>query len=291
MQDKVPHARRAIVICMCNLKGGVGKTTLTVTLADALSREGKKVLVVDLDGQANTRRTISINQEPVSLSVAEVLISSDPSLLEKVICRETKIENVHHLPARYKLHTHGFIEEIRTIAANPYKILRRRLEPIMQDYDFILIDTPPQISLVTLNGLAASDAYLIPFESGDIYAFDGMEDMEEAISRLVLDPDVNPNLELLGAVLQAHQAKNNACKATEKLIENRNYPIFGSVPNSTQVKQAAMQNLTIMQFARTSAAACAYAEMAKKILAHYGLAAGIKPGRKSNRQTAPVGEE
>lgn len=286
MGQKVPHKQRAIAICMANLKGGVGKTTLTVTLADALSREGKKVLVVDLDGQANTRRTISLNQGPVTLSVAEVLLSSDPDLLAKAICKETKIENVHHLPARYKLHSHGFIEEIRTIAANPYKILRRRLDPIRDQYDFILIDTPPQISLVTLNGLAAADAYLIPFESGDIYAFDGMEDMEDSIERLVRDPDVNPNLEFLGAVLQAHQGKNNACKATEALIENRGYPIFASVPNSTQVKQAAMQNQTIMQYARNNAAACAYAEMAKKILAHYGLSAGIKPGRKASRSIA-----
>lgn len=269
------------VICAANLKGGVGKTTWTVTMADALAREKKRVLVIDLDGQANTSRSLALSDEPPSVSVADVLLSGDHQVLEAAIRKQTKIENVHHLPARYKLHSHSFAEELRTTTANAYKILRRRLAPLMDRYDFILIDTPPRIDLVTLNGLAASDAYVVPFLSGDIYALDGMDDMEAAIKRFVMDDDVNPNLELLGAVLQAHSSKNKANRATEKLIIDRGYPIFGSVPNNTQVKQAAMMHQTVMQSARTCSAAVAYADMAKALLKHFKMSGGVKPGRKS----------
>lgn len=271
----------AKVIASANLKGGVGKTTWVVTIADALAREKKRILVVDLDGQANTSRTLSVSEEPAAVSIADVLLSSSPETLDAAIRQQTKIPNVHHLPARYKLHSHAFAEELRTSAANAYKVLRRRLAPIMDRYDFILVDTPPRIDLITLNGLAAADAYVIPFLSGDIYALDGMEDMDDAIKRFVMDDDVNPNLELLGAVLQAHSPKQKASQVTEQLIVDRGYKIFGVVPNNTNVKQAAMMHETVMQTARTSAAAVAYADMAKQLLAHFKMKGGIKPGRKS----------
>lgn len=270
----------AKIIVSANLKGGVGKTTWVVTMADALSREKKRVLVIDLDGQGNTSRTLSESDEPPAISVADVLLSADPAVLESAI-RQTKMPNVHHLPARYKLHSHSFAEELRTSAANAYKILRRRLAPIANRYDFILIDTPPRIDLVTLNGLAAADAYVVPFLSGDIYALDGMDDMDDAIARFIKDEDVNPNLELLGAVLQAHSPKQKACKVTEQLVLNRGYAIFGEVPNNANVKQGALMRETVMQSARTCSAAVAYADMAKKLLAHFNMTGGVKPGRKS----------
>ena len=279
-------AKKAKDICSANLKGGVGKTTWVVTTADALAREKKLVLVIDLDGQANTTRSLALSDEPPSISVADVMLANDPQILERAIRKQTKIDFVHHLPARYKLHSHSFAEELRTTAANAYKVLRRRIEPLLSIYDFILIDTPPRIDLVTLNGLAASDAYVVPFLSGDIYALDGMDDMEAAINRFVKDEDVNPDLELLGAVLQAHSSKNKANRVTEQLILDRGYTIFGAVPNNTHVKQAAMMHQTVMQFSRTSTAACAYADMAKKLLEHFNLPAGNKAGRKSSRSTA-----
>ena len=178
------------------------------------------------------------------------------------------------------MHNLGYAEELRGMAANPYKVLRRRIEPLASDYDFILIDTPPRIDILTLNALAAADAYVIPFLSGDIYALDGMDDMSAAIDRFIRDADVNPSLELLGAVLQQHAANQNASKITLELVADR-YPIFGTVPNNTNVKQAAMLNQTVMQYDRRSAAAAAYADMAIRLLEKYGMErSATKRGRK-----------
>lgn len=269
----------AATITATNLKGGVGKTTFVVTMADALAREKRRVLVIDMDGQGNTSRTLSQNVAPPELSMADVLLSRDEETLRKALRKDTRIPGVHHIPARIKMHNLGYAEEVRGMAPNPYKVLRRRLESLQSDYDFILIDTPPRIDLLTLNALAAADAYVIPFLSGDIYALDGTDDMSAAIERFIQDSDVNPNLELLGAVLQQHSGVQNACKITHELVADR-FDIFGIVPANTNVKQAAMINQTVMQYDRRSSAAGAYVDMACKILEKYGFPRVLKRGRK-----------
>lgn len=270
----------AITITATNLKGGVGKTTFVVTMADALVREKKRVLVIDMDGQANTSRTLAISVEPPQISMADVLVSKDDETLRKALRKDTRIPGVHHIPARIKMHNLGYAEELRSMAANPYKVLRRRLDTLQDEYDFILIDTPPRIDILTLNALGAADAYVVPFLSGDIYALDGMEDMTAAIDRFIRDADVNPNLELLGAVLQQHAPQQNACKITMELVSDR-FSVFGTVPNNTNVKQAAMMNQTVMQYDRRSSAAAAYVEMAVLLLQKYGFERSVtKRGRK-----------
>lgn len=276
-------SKEAIVITATNLKGGVGKTTFIVTMADALAREKKRVLVIDMDGQANTSRILSDSSEPAEKSMADILLSGDVDLLMNAIRRETNIDGVHHIPARIRMHSLGYAEELRSIAPNPYKILQRRLRPLLGLYDFILIDTPPRLDLITMNAIAASDGYVVPFESGDIYALDGMEEHEEVITKYIKDPDVNPGIKFLGAVLQQHSDSTHACRVTKELVQRR-YEILGEVPNREAVKKAAMKRQTIMQMERRNAASESYALMALKILKKFG----VEPGKKSGRQRKEV---
>lgn len=259
------------VLTAANHKGGVGKTTLVVTLAEALAKKIQerekrtaKILVVDMDGQGNTARVLSIDRQLPEKSIHDVLLDRSDKVIHDAI-RPSKIEGVFHLPSRLKINNHGYVEEMRSIAPNPFKVLRRRLEPVRRNYDYILIDTRPALDMLTLNGLAVADYYLIPFLSGDIYALDGMDDLSNIVETMILDREVNPDLKFMGAVLQAHSSQHRVCKVTEELIGEA-YTIVGSIPMSTKVKQATMNENTIISYDPTSPASQAYFDLAETIM-------------------------
>lgn len=290
----------AKIITAANMKGGVGKTTFTVSMADALAREKLSVLVVDMDGQASTSRILSLEDTPAAVSMVDVMLcpSQGPdrdqarmqATLRSALRIATRIPGVHHIPARIKMHSASFGQQVQTSCPIPYKILGEALQLLKDEYDVILIDTPPRIDLMTLNALAASDYYVIPFESGDIFAMDGTEDMEACIRQFVLNEAINPNLKLLGAVLQQHRKAEKVCLVTESLV-SASYPIFGYVPANTSVKQAAMRKETVLQNDRKCAASVAYVEMAQRIMQICGLEpSGVKVGRK-RKGVSDIGQQ
>lgn len=265
----------ACKIAIANHKGGVGKTTSTATLADALARQGQRVLIMDMDPQANlTTLLIGDHVEP-AITMANLLIEKESMALEifgQGIVRETTITGVSLMPSGLELDY--VANELRLNAfTSPVLYLKRRVSHIEDQFDFILIDTPPTMNLLTMNALGAADKLIVPFLAGDKMGLSGVVNLLRSIEQ-IKDPSNNPDLEILGAVITGYDGREHAHRTTDLVIE-KTFNILGRVPRSAKVQRGALARKTILSEDRTSRAAREYVKIAADILE--GL--GIKPKR------------
>lgn len=249
----------ARIIAVCNQKGGVGKTTTSVNLGAYLAAQGKYVLLVDLDSQANATLGLGVQIPPNAQNVYHSLVS-DANPLPMV--RKTTIFGYDILPASQSLA--GATVELVSMEEREYR-LRRALNHLRNNYDYVLIDCPPSLGLLTINALAASDHVLIPVQC-EYYALEGLGQLMRTID--LVRGGINPDLSVLGVVLTMHDKRNQLSRQVVSEVST-NFPgrVFQSVvPRGISVAEAPSYGKTILEHDPSGTAAMAYRHLAEEII-------------------------
>lgn len=246
------------IIALVNQKGGVGKTTTAVNLGAYLAALGKFVLLVDIDPQANATSGLGVDHRSLEKGIYDTLLSQ--AALREVI-KNTSHDGYRLAPATLSLA--GANVDLVTMTNREFK-LRNVLEEAKHAYDYILIDCPPSLGLLTINGLVAADKVLIPVQA-EYYALEGLGQLLETI-QLIKD-NIHPNLEVLGAVLTMFDSRNRLSNdVLEELYKFFPNKIFRSViPRSVRLAEAPSFGKSILQYDPSSKGARAYERLAREI--------------------------
>jgi len=247
-----------LVVAIANQKGGVGKTTTSVNLGAALAEEGFRVLVVDLDPQGNATTGLGINHRDIERSIYDVMMNDTP--MEDCV-EASSLKNLFVVPATIDLAG----AEIELVPAFSREMkLRRAVERIRDDYDFTIIDCPPSLGLLTVNGLAAADDVIVPIQC-EYYALEGLGQLLRNVA--LVRSNLNPALDVRGIVLTMYDARTKLADQVEQEVRNH----FGSrvyrtvVPRSVRLSEAPSFGQPIIVFDPTSRGAGAYRELAKEV--------------------------
>lgn len=249
----------AKIIAITNQKGGVGKTTTTVNLGACLATLGKKVLLVDIDPQGNTTSGIGINKADVKYCIYDVLINEiDPK--EAIV--ETAIENLSIIPATIQL-AGAEIELVPTISREIR--LKKSLHQIKHLYDYILIDCPPSLGILTVNSLTASDSVIIPIQC-EYYALEGLSQLLNTV-RLV-QKHLNTSLQIEGVLLTMFDARTNlgiqVIEEVKKYFQQKVYRTI--IPRNVRLSEAPSHGQAIITYDPKSKGAEVYLELAKEVV-------------------------
>ena len=246
------------VVAIANQKGGVGKTTTAVNLGAALAEAGFRLLVVDLDPQGNATTGLGLNPRDVTSSVYDVILSNLP--LEDCV-EPTSLKNLFVAPATIDLAG----AEIELVAQMSRELrLRRAVDAVRDQYDIILIDCPPSLGLLTVNGLAAADDVIVPIQC-EYYALEGLGQLLRNVA--LVHANLNPSLEVRGIVLTMYDARTKLADQVE--AEVREY--FGPkvyqtvVPRTVRLSEAPSFGQPIIVFDSTSRGAKAYRDLAREV--------------------------
>ena len=247
----------AKIIAVVNQKGGVGKTTTTVNITAALTETGKKVLMCDFDPQANATSGLGVDKRKVKHSVYDVIINDVP-VQDAVV--QTKFGDV--LPSGADLAGAG-VELLST--ESPHFRLKNALLTVKEDYDYIFIDCPPSLELLTLNGLAAADSILVPVQC-EYYALEGLSDLMSTLR--AVKKRMNPDLDIFGVVLTMFDGRTNFSTQVAQEVR-RHFPgkVYATViPRNIRLAEAPSHGLPVTAYDRSSKGAIAYRAMADEII-------------------------
>ncbi|HTZ11551.1 MAG TPA: AAA family ATPase [Candidatus Margulisiibacteriota bacterium] len=247
------------IITVCNQKGGTGKTTSAINIASFLAIAGKKVMLIDLDPQANATSGTGINKHGIQKSTYHVLLEE---LEIKEVLLATAISNLFLAPSNLDL-TGAEVELVGALGRE-YR-LKRALQKERENFDFIIIDSPPSLGLLTINGLCAADSVLIPVQC-EFYALEGLSQLTNTV-RLVKD-NLNPGLVIEGVLLTMADYRTNLTK--EVIQEARNYfkeKVYETViPRNIRLTEAPSFGKPIALYDRDSLGARKYEDLCKEIL-------------------------
>lgn len=262
-EGRAADMSRTIVVA--NQKGGVGKTTSTVNLAAALAVAEQRVLLVDLDPQANSSSSLNIRVERDAACIYDVLIDSTPPA-EVILA--TEYERLSLLPSHIRLV--GAEIELVNIPERE-GVLKRALQPLQDDYDYILIDCPPSLGLLTLNGLTASDGVLIPIQA-EYFALEGLTQLLQTV-RLV-QKRLNPDLEMEGIFLTMFDPRLNLANQVKEEISKffPQHTFNAIIHRNVRLAEAPSHGKPVMHFAVSSKGATDYLELAEELMARNGRA-------------------
>ena len=245
------------IIAVVNQKGGVGKTTTAVNLTAALTEAGRRVLLCDFDPQANATSGLGLNKKNLKYSVYDVIINQIPT--EQAI-QSTKYGDV--LPSSADLA--GAAVELLSIP-NPNGQLKAALERVQDKYDLILIDCPPSLELLTLNGLMAAEGILVPVQC-EYYALEGLTDLMATLR--MVKKRLNPQLEIFGVALTMFDGRTNFSTQVAQEVR-RHFPgkVYANViPRNVRLAEAPSHGLPVTVYDRNSRGAVAYRAMAEEIM-------------------------
>jgi chromosome partitioning protein len=246
------------VISIANQKGGVGKTTTAVNLGAALAELGFRVLVVDLDPQGNATTGLGISHRNVEGSIYDVIMNDTP--LDDCV-EPTSVKNLFVCPATIDLAG----AEIELVPAFSRELkLKRAIQGARDDYDFTLIDCPPSLGLLTVNGLAASDDVLVPIQC-EYYALEGLGQLLRNVA--LVKSNLNPDLDVRGIVLTMYDARTRLAVQVEREVREHFGPkVYRTVvPRTVRISEAPSFGEPIIVFDATSRGAVAYRELAKEV--------------------------
>ena len=251
-----------MIIAVTNQKGGVGKSTTSINLAAGLALKGYNTLLVDLDPQGNTTRVFMLESDevPIEETLYNVLLNFYP--LTNII-KETHTDNLFLAPSHIRLS--GFDLELSQAFDNRSERLKRALSPISNQYDYIIIDTPPSLGLLTINALAASEKLVIPVSTG-FFALTGLVQLQEAF-QMVKQTKLNERLDILG-VLCTFTERTNVSKDVEgQLREYFGELIFQTtIPKNISLEEAHSHHTHIFKYAPHSKGSLAYQALVQEVL-------------------------
>ena len=246
------------VISVANQKGGVGKTTTTVNLGTILAKKGKKVLLIDADPQGNATSGLGVEKE-VEVSTYDILVND--STLEEAI-QDTIIKHLKVCPANMNLA--GAEVELVSMMSREQR-LKEKLEPVKDRFDYILIDCPPSLGLITLNSFTASDSVLIPVQC-EYFALEGLGQLLNTIN--LVKKHLNKNIAIEGALLTMYDIRTNlsnqVVKEVKKYFENKVYKTV--IPRNVRLSEAPSYGMPITEYDPRSKGAKSYMKFAKEFL-------------------------
>lgn len=251
--------RMSRIIAVVNQKGGVGKTTTAVNLGAYLARAGQRVLLIDLDPQANATSGLGVDHKNLTKGIYEVLVS--PMGLDEVIA-ETPIANYHVAPATLSLA--GANVELVPLERREF-LLKDNLAKVVDRYDYILIDSPPSLGVLTVNGLVAADEVLVPVQA-EYYSLEGLSQLVETVN--LVKENLRPDLKMLGVVLTMYDPRHRLSDAVlDELYKFFPHEqIFRSViPRHIRLAEAPSHGQTILHYDPGSPGAKAYRKLATEV--------------------------
>ena len=245
------------ILGVINQKGGVGKTTTAINLAAALAMLNRRVLLVDLDPQANASSGIGVTDPETT--VYDVLIGKASA---RQVIKESNIPNLKILPASSDLA--GAAVELDATTDN-MKLLSKSLLAVRPNYDFIIVDSPPSVGALTLNSLAAADMLIIPLQA-EYYALEGIAKMTDTVERV--KGSLNPDLSILGILITMYDNRTKLSKEVEDNVRKHfGGLVFTSViPRNVRLAEAPSYGQSVFEFAADSQGAEAYKQLAEEVL-------------------------
>ncbi|MDY3251374.1 MAG: AAA family ATPase [Candidatus Choladocola sp.] len=246
-------------IVVANQKGGVGKTTTAINLSASLAELGQKVLVIDMDPQGNTTSGLGVDKDDLENTVYELLLGE--SSLEECMKKEI-FENLSIIPSNINLA--GAEIELIGVDEKEY-LLKRALDQVKEQYDFILIDCPPSLNMLTINSMCAGNTVLVPIQC-EYYALEGLSQLIHTID--LVKERLNPDLEIEGVVFTMYDARTNlSLQVVENVKNNLNQNIYKSIiPRNVRLAEAPSYGLPIVKYDPKSTGAESYRMLAEEVI-------------------------